>query len=102
MNMQQGTNANGSGGRGDTSSSGGSGGGGGAASFKNVVAGTSVTVDASSQSAVNTGDAHYSSSGSGAGGAFGGAGTRGRVVLIVGGEATTFDSAGSEATFVVQ
>eukprot|EP01046_Picozoa_sp_COSAG06_P033747 COSAG06_NODE_3470_length_5297_cov_18.285879_5_plen_45_part_00 len=29
-------------------------------------------------------------------------GTRGWVVLIVGGEATTFDSAGSEATFVVQ
>ena len=77
-------------------------GGGGAASFKNVVAGTSVTVDASSENAVNTGDAHYSSSGSGAGGECQSTGTRGRVVLIVGGEATTFDSAGSEATFVVQ
>eukprot|EP01044_Picomonas_judraskeda_P014384 COSAG03_NODE_2276_length_2924_cov_1.838938_5_plen_134_part_00 len=77
-------------------------GGGGAASFKNVIAGTSVTVDASSQSAVNTGDTHYSSSGSGAGGACHTTGTRGRVVLIFGGEATTFDSAGSEATFVVQ
>ena len=29
-------------------------------------------------------------------------GDAGRVVLIVGGEATTFDSAGSETTFVVQ
>ena len=50
----------------------------------------------------HTGDAHYSSSGSGAGGACQTTGTRGWVVLIVGGEATTFDSPGSEATFVVQ
>eukprot|EP01043_Picozoa_sp_COSAG02_P109337 COSAG02_NODE_45411_length_357_cov_0.992248_1_plen_52_part_00 len=49
-------------------------------------------------------DAHYSSSGNGHGGTRnGGDGTRSHVVvLIVGGEATTFDSAGTEATFVVQ
>ena len=70
--------------------------------FKNVIAGTSVTVDASSENAVNTDDTYYSSSGSGAGGACETTGTRGRVVLIVGGEATFFDSPGSEATFVVQ
>ena len=58
-------------------------------------------MDASSESAVNTGGAHYSSSGSGGGGGCQTTGTRGRVVLIIGGEATTFDSPGSEATFVV-
>ena len=76
-------------------------GGGGAASFKNIIAGSSSTVDARSESAVNTGDAHYSLSGSGGGGNCQQTGTRGRVVLIVGGEATAFDSPGSEATFVV-
>ena len=59
-------------------------------------------MDATDHNPVNTGDAHYSSSGDGQGGASNTDGERGRVVLIVGGEATIFDSAGSEATFVVQ
>ena len=85
----------------------GGGGGGGASSFKNVIAGSSSTVDATNGSPVNTGDAHYSSGGSGQGvactssGAPSTNGVRGRVVLIVGGEATPFDSPGSDVTFVV-
>lgn len=50
---------------------------------------------------VMTSDAHYDASGSGGGGDTETGGTRGRVVLIVRGEATSFDSVG-EATFVVQ
>ena len=73
----------------------------GASSAKNVIAGTYTTVDATGQSAVNTGDPHYSGSGSGQGGPGTQDGVRRRVVLIVGGEATPFDSPGSEATFVV-
>ena len=80
----------------------GGGGGGGASSFKNTIAGTDRTVDATTQLPVNVDDPHYISSGSGSGGACQTNGVKGRVVLIIGDEATTFDSSGSDQTFVVQ
>eukprot|EP01043_Picozoa_sp_COSAG02_P040250 COSAG02_NODE_3241_length_7111_cov_9.239019_3_plen_674_part_00 len=99
-----GADANGGGGGGHSDY--GSGGGGGAASFKNIVAGSSTTVDATNGSPVNTGDEHYSSSGSGSGTSqcttSRNSGTRGRVVLIISGEASFFDSPGSDVSFVVQ
>ena len=76
-------------------------GGGGAASSKGVVEGTFSTVDGvcgpsqnyAGYTPVNQDDPHYSSSGSGQGGSAQDiSGTRGRVVLIVGGEPTFFDS----------
>ena len=78
------------------------GGGGGAASSKNVVAGTFSTIYATDQASVNTGDAHWDSGGSGRGGdGQTDNAVRGRVVLVIRGEATVFDSTGSEVTFVV-
>ena len=70
----------------------GGGGEGGAASFKNTITGTYRTIDATDRNPVNTDDPHYSASYSGQGGIRQEHGTRGRVVLIVGGEATIFDN----------
>jgi hypothetical protein len=84
-----GPNQNGAGGQFGCSNGGG--GEGGAASFKNTIMGTYRTVDAADRSPVNTDDPHYSASYSGQGGNIHHRGTRGRVVLIVGGEATIFD-----------
>jgi hypothetical protein len=99
-----GSDSNGAGGSGDLASYDSSGGGGGgASSFKGVLPGTSRTVDATTMDAVNIDDTHYSLANNGKGGTSGGGdGTDGRVVLIVGGEATTFDNTGIEANFVVQ
>ena len=64
-------------------------------------------MDASSESAVNTGDPHYQSGqGSGSGRPYNHDRYRGRVVLIVGGEATAFDTtytshSGSYSTSVI-
>jgi hypothetical protein len=85
-----GADANGAGGERIYGSYGG--GGGGAASFKNAIPGTERTVDASDSSPINTDDPYYSSDGSGMGRNNGGRGIRGRVVLLVGGEATAFDT----------
>ena len=68
-------------------------GGGGAASFKNTIPGTERTVDATDNNPINTADPYYASVGSGSGRLNGGGrGTRGRVVLLVGGDATAFDT----------
>ena len=105
-----GGNANGGGLRPGTTQIDAGAGGGGATSSKGLVANTFATVDGTCDSAhsytgyaaVNTGDAHYSSSGSGqCGQSEDQPGTRGRVVLLVGGQATFFDSPGSTASFVV-
>jgi hypothetical protein len=69
----------------------GGGGAGGRASFKNVIDDTYRAVNAIDRNPVNTDDPHYSASYSGQGGNIHHRGTRGRVVLIVGGEATIFD-----------
>ena len=69
----------------------GGGGAGGRASFKNVIDDTYRAVNAFDRNPVNTDDPHYSASYSGQGGNRQEHGTRGRVVLIVGGEATIFD-----------
>ena len=99
---EHGVDANGAGGSGDSSYQGTGGGGGGAASSKNVIAGTFSTIDATDQASINTADAHWDTAGSGRGGD----GTydnavRGRVVLVIRGEATVFDSTGGVVTFVV-
>lgn len=80
----------------------GGGGGGGGSSFKNTIAGTERTVDATSDQPVNTEDPHYSSGGSGKGGRYEQNGVKGRVVMIVGGEPTYFDTSGSDQTFTLQ
>eukprot|EP01046_Picozoa_sp_COSAG06_P003523 COSAG06_NODE_138_length_22354_cov_4.715704_5_plen_1055_part_00 len=88
LGQQGGGHANGAGGG---AYQGVGGGGGGAASFANVVAGSARTVDAADGSPANTEDPQYQT-GQGSGEGRTSTGYRGRVVLLVGGEETTFDT----------